>query len=134
MANKPFKVSQVKLYWASTAQPNQMSDKYQVDLCDLPKRVVDKLAEMGIEAKNKGDERGYFVTAKSRYPITTVDANGELIHGNSIANESVGDAVLVTYPFTVGKGTGLGINKLKVTKLIEFDDAGGVDMDDVEEL
>ena len=130
--NKPFKLSGVTLYWASVATPNRMSDKYQVDLCQLSERYIEALEARGLTINNKGDERGFYITAKSKYPITVVATEGNLITGNVVGNESVGDVVCVTYPFTVGKGTGIGINKLKVTSLNEFSDE--MDVDDVEEL
>ncbi len=111
----PFKLANVTLFWAFTAEPNNKSQKYQVDLCKLSERYVSALEEMGVSVHNKGDDRGFYVTAKSKHPIHTTDPNGELITRNLIGNGSVGDAVCVTYPFTVGEGTGIGLNKLKVT-------------------
>lgn len=132
-SNKPFKMSGVTLFWASLASPNPMSDKYQVDLCSLTEHQVKGLEAKGLEVHNKGDERGYYLTAKSKFPITTTDTKGELIRGNTVGNGSVGDVILVTYPFTVGKGTGLGVNKLVVTEQIEYGN-DIADFDDVEEL
>jgi len=76
--NKPIPVK-VDLYWAFLNEPNQLSEKYQVDLCNLSKEAVKKLMEIGIDVKNdvKKPDQGFFVTAKSKlYPILAVDEKG----------------------------------------------------------
>jgi hypothetical protein len=131
---KPFKITGATLYWASLASPNPMSGKYQVDLCKLPKRTVDALIAMKVEVRNKGDDRGFYITAKSQYPILAVDKNGDVIQGNVVGNNSLGDVVCVTYGSKMSDDMYVGVNKLKVTELFEYEGSDGVDMDDVEEL
>ena len=60
----------VTLFWASLSEKNQMSGKYQVDLCQLSPDQVSTLEDIGVNVRTKGDDKGYFVTAKSaNFPI-----------------------------------------------------------------
>ena len=133
---KPAKIKAVKLFWASTAEPNPMSGKFQVDIADLRKDTVEKLEELGVDVKNKGDERGFFVTCKSQYPIDCYDTEGSPIKGNVIGNESVGDVVVTPYPwkFRNKEGVNLGISKIVVTELNAYETVDTIDMDDLDEL
>ncbi len=47
MEIKPLKV-QADIMWAFLDTPNQLSGKYQVDLCNLTKSAVDVLKSMGL--------------------------------------------------------------------------------------
>jgi len=61
MELKPLKV-QAEIMWAFLDTPNQLSGKYQVDLCNLTKGAVDALSFMGVEVRTKPDqpEKGKF--------------------------------------------------------------------------
>jgi hypothetical protein len=127
---KPLKI-EADLMWAFLDTPNQMSGKYQVDLCNLSKPAIKALEEVGISVRNK-EEKGFFITAKSKnYPITTVDAEGNRVTCK-VANGSRGVALIKPYAYNKnGKsGVSAGINKLTVTKLIEYVGADGVAADD----
>lgn len=131
--NKPIPVK-VDLFWACLSEPNQLSEKYQVDLCNLSKEAVKKLTEIGVEVKNddKKADQGFFVTAKSKlYPILAVDADGRKIDAK-IANGSKGVAFIKPYEYSFKgkKSMGVGVSKIVVQELIEYqkDDAS---MDEV---
>jgi hypothetical protein len=120
MEIKPLKV-QAEIMWAFLDTPNQLSGKYQVDLCNLTKSAVDALKSMGVEVRTKDaePEKGQFITAKSvNYPITTVDEQGNPITVK-VGNGSKGIALLKPYEYSYKgkKGVGVGINKLVVTDL-----------------
>ena len=122
------------IFWASLDTPNKFSNKFQVDLCNLSEESVKALTEMGITVKK--DERkpaqGNFVTAKSKnYPIIAVDEKGNPITAK-IANGSKCVAMIKPYPYTIGKGVGVGVSKLIVTELIEYKPTG-VGIEDLEE-
>jgi hypothetical protein len=112
--------------WASLNQVNEMSGKYQVDLCNLSKDAVKELTAAGITVKNKpGDEqeRGDFITCKSTYPIAAVDAKNIIIDpGIKIANGSEVVAIINPFPweFKGKKGVSASITKLIITNLIEY--------------
>lgn len=135
MELKPLKV-QAEIMWAFLDTPNQLSGKYQVDLCNLSKEAVQTMEAMGINVRSKPDqpEKGFFITAKSsNYPIKAEDINGNPISAK-VGNGSRGVALLKPYEYTYQKkkGVGVGINKLTVTELKEYlADEADVVTDDV---
>jgi len=118
-----FKLTNVDLYWAFLNETNQLSNKYQVDVCNLTNAQVERLEEEGIQVRSKDDDRGYFVTCKSaKYPITAYDKDGNEIRAK-VANQSKADVLIKPYSWTSPtgkKGTSAGIAKLIVTDLIEY--------------
>lgn len=118
-----FKLTNVDLFWAFLNETNQLSGKYQVDVCNLTDAQVARLEEEGIKVRTKNDDRGYFITCKSaKYPITAYSKDGDEIRAK-IANESKADVLLKPYSWkspTGMKGTSAGIVKLIVTDLKEY--------------
>jgi len=136
MELKPVKV-QADLFWAFLDTPNQMSGKYQVDLCNLSKEAIKTLEGMGVNVRKKAEkpEQGFFITAKSvNYPITATDTEGRQITAK-VANGSKGIALLKPYEYTYRnqKGVGVGINGLVITDLIEYNKTGAT-ADEVEDV
>ena len=120
METKQLKI-EADLMWAFLDTPNTMSGKYQVDLCNLSKNAIKALEEIGVNVRNK-DDKGFFVTAKSKnYPISAIDEAGNAIDAK-VGNGSRGIALIKPYAYKMnGKsGVGVGINKLVVTKLVEY--------------
>lgn len=120
METKPMKI-EADIMWAFLDTPNTMSGKYQVDLCNLSKNAIKALEEIGVNVRNK-DDKGFFVTAKSKnYPISAIDEAGNPI-SSKVGNGSRGIALIKPYAYKMnGKsGVGVGINKLVVTKLVEY--------------
>lgn len=131
---KPVKV-QAEIMWAFLDKPNELSGKYQVDLCNLSKGAVEALTAMGANVRSKPDqpEKGYYVTAKSyNRPIEAVDIDGKAIEGK-VGNGSKGVALLnpFEYTFKGKKGVGIGINKLVVTDLKLYVEDAVTTADDV---
>ncbi len=128
------KFNDVTLYWAFLTEKNDLSDKYQVDLCNLNDAQVEKLEDLGLVVRNKGDDRGNFITAKSsRYPITPYTTSGDEIH-DKVANGSKASVLFDTYEWNFKNKTGvsMGIKKLIVTDLIAYE--AEVSEEDVEVL
>jgi hypothetical protein len=130
---KPIKV-QADIMWAFLDTPNQLSGKYQVDLCNLTKGAVDALKGMGVNVLNKSEqpEKGQYITAKSvNYPIKTEDVNGNPIT-SKVGNGSKGIALLKPYEYSYKgkKGVGVGINKLVVTDLVVYEGADATETAD----
>jgi hypothetical protein len=124
------------LFWASLNEKNKISEKFQVDLCNLSKDAVKTLMDMGINVKNDTakPDQGFFVTAKSKlYPILAVDEKGSPITVK-IANGSKGVALIKPYNYNVGgkKGVGVGISKIVIKELIEYTPKG-VNLASIEE-
>jgi hypothetical protein len=121
MANLKPVVVQADVMWAFLDTPNEMSGKYQVDLCNLSTKAIDELESMGVNVKKK-DDKGFYVTAKSKnYPIKAELSDGSEVTCK-IKNGSKAIATLKPYAYNwKGKtGLGTGINKLVITELIEY--------------
>jgi hypothetical protein len=133
--NRPIPVK-VDLFWAFLNEPNKMSEKYQVDLCNLSKEAVKKLTDIGVEVKqdDKKSDQGFYVTAKSKmYPILAVDTDGRKI-SEKVANGSKGVAFIKPYEYTFKgkKAMGVGVSKIVIQDLIvyEKDDVSADDLNE----
>ena len=123
--------------------------KYQVDLCFLSEAAVAKLESIGVNVREKQD-KGSFITCKSKYVINAYDTDGNTLVGSDrdsgkalegnvkVGNGSTATATLSTYDYTTPagkKGTNATIKRLCITDLIEFVSEGSVDEDaDMEAL
>lgn len=117
--------------WAYLTQPNDLSDKYQVDLCELSDKAVAALEDMGIEVRAKED-RGHYVTCKSTRPIFAFDKDtGDDISGLGIGNGSEGIAVITPYEWKFKNKSGVSpsLRKLVITNHVPMlEDAGEADV------
>lgn len=132
------KLTGVTLYWPFLNETNQLSGKYQVDVSNLNPKQVARLEEEGITIRNKGDERNHFVTMKSaKFPIRPYNPDGTEILAK-VGNNSIADVVVKPYAWkapTGQKGVSVGIQRLIVTDLVEYDaPAGEVADEDMEVL
>ena len=113
---------QATAFWFSFLEKNEMSEKYQVDVSQLSEEQVDRLEGMGINVKNKGDDRGYFVTAKSsKYPPKVEDVDG-FKQTDPVGNGSKCTFIIKPYDYNFkGKtGVGVGLSKVRVDDLVVF--------------
>lgn len=110
-----------ELMWPSLNKVNEMSGKYQVDLCNLSEPAVKALEAMGLEVKRK-DDKGNFITCKSTRPIYAYDDGGAPIDGGVVGNGSKAACIVSTYDYNFkGKrGKGASLAKLVVTDLKEY--------------
>lgn len=128
--------------WASVCdgKPNDLSKKYQVDICNLSNEDSDKLKEAGIAVKN-GADKGNFVIAKGAYPPKVMDSSKipwDFERKGLIGN---GSSIKVScrpynWTFKTTAGTSLGLNELMVVSLISYNDvleAEETDFDDEDE-
>ena len=132
---KPIPVK-VDLFWAFLNEPNKMSEKFQVDLCNLSKEAVKKLTDIGVEVKqdDKKSDQGFYVTAKSKmYPILAVDPDGRKIE-SKVANGSKGVAFIKPYEYSFKgkKAMGVGVSKIVIQDLIVYE-KDGVSEEDLDE-
>lgn len=131
----------VTLYWANLRHRNTMSDKYQVDLCQLTTPQKKALEDAGIRVNNKGDDRGDFVTAKSaKFEIIPYNSDGtEISEDVSIGNGSKGNVIVETFEWNhaptkrSGVGLGIKIGGLTVTDLNEYRPMQETSFEDLEE-
>jgi hypothetical protein len=112
--------------WAYLTKINDMSGKYQVDLCHLSEKAVAALEEIGLKTMHKED-KGNYITCKSKNTIKVYDDRGKELDGGSIGNGSECIATLSAYEwsFKGKKGVSASLKKLKVTMLVEYIGAGG---------
>lgn len=119
-----FKFQDVELFWPSLYEVNPTSNKYQVDIVNLNAKQVEKLESLGIDVRSKDDERGFFVTCKSKYEIVPYDPSGEALERSiKVGNGSRGNVMVSPYAWkgpTGNKGVSLGVKKLVVTELNKY--------------
>lgn len=113
------------IMWAFLDKPNDMSGKYQVDLCNLSDSAVKGLEELGLEVKFK-DDKGSYITCKSQRPMFAYDDGGSQLEGKVVGNGSKAACLVSTYDwsFKGKKGKGATLKKLVITELKEYIPAG----------
>lgn len=123
--NKRVKIK-CDVFWAQLNKKNEMSDAYQVNLCNLSDAAVKALEDMGIsvlENKEKKAEMGKYITCKSQKPIKAYDEDGQDIDSDvSIGNGSKAKAMITAYEWTYKnkKGVSPSLSKLVITDLVEY--------------
>lgn len=121
--------------WANLDKPNEMSGKYQVDLCNLSDPAVQALENMGLTVRQKED-KGYFITCKSSQPIRPFDKTGDTLDGVAVGNGSKAVAMVGSYAWTFKNKEGVSpsLKKLVIDELVTYEDAEPVALDDDEIL
>lgn len=111
-----------ELYWTCYEQKNEMSGKYQVDVCRLSDAAQAALSKEGMNVRNKGDERGAFVTCKSTNPMRLYFDTGEQITGLAVGNGTKATVSLSPYEweFKGKKGVSPSAKRIVVKELIEY--------------
>jgi hypothetical protein len=135
-----------KAYWASIATPNTTFDPdgvWTIDVGNLDKAAIDQLKNDGLTVKNKGDDRGDFVTIKrkvrrkdgqmNRTP-DLVDAKKRQMSNTMIGNGSDVNVLYSTYDweFKGRKGTSADLKSIQVTNLIPYSSGIEEDFDEVD--
>lgn len=116
------------IMWAHLNKMNDVSERYQVDLCNLSDNAAKALEDMGITVYQK-DGKGYYITCKSKNPIRAYDTDGMVMNGETVGNGSQAICLVSFYSwvFKNKEGVSPSLQKLVITKLEEY---GG----DVEKL
>ena len=132
-------------YWASIIAPNTTFDSdgvWSIDVCNLDKKNIGIVEKDGLTVKNKGDDRGDFVTAKrkvrnqksgalNRAP-TLVDAQKRAMMNTAVGNGSVVNVKYNPYEweFAGRKGIGANLNAIQVVDLVPYSsDSDGEDFE-----
>jgi len=123
--HNPLKI-EATAFWFSFLEKNEMSDKYQVDISELSEEHVDRLEGMGVSVKNKGDDRGYFVTAKSSKFAPHVEDDMGFKMTEAVGNGSKCTFIVkpFDYNFKGKTGVSLGLSKARVNDLVRYETAG----------
>jgi hypothetical protein len=129
MSDTPIVVN-ADVYWANLSTVNEMSGKYQLDLCNLSEGAVSALEERGISVVNKDDERGNHITCKSKNPIKAYNEAGDELPV-MVGNNSKAKAVLSHYDWTFKgkKGRSPSLYKLIITDLEVYEASNVTDAD-----
>ena len=134
--SKPIVVS-CDVYWANLAHKNKMSNKYQVELCNLSDKAVAALEELGLNVLTRDDKptQGSYITVKSNNVIRAYNTDGDSLDGVDIGNESKARAVLGYYDweFNGKKGRSPSLQKLIIDDLIVFEGSAGTGAYDLSE-
>lgn len=121
------------VFWAELNKTNKFSNKYQVTLGELSDKAVAALEEMGIEVKDKGDEKGLHIVTKSNYPITAYDNDGGPIDEHTLignGSQAVAGIGFYDWNFRGNKGRSPTLNRLVITDLVAYNDGGPVELDE----
>lgn len=116
--------------WAYLDRKNEMSSKYQVDLCNLSTPAVKALESMGLSVREK-EGKGFFITCKSNNPIKAYGKTGEELEGMAIGNGSKAVALIGSYEWAWKNKQGVSpsIKKLVIEDLVSYEGIS-VDADD----
>ncbi len=139
--------------WANLAKPNDLSEKYQIDVCHLSEADVKQLEKQGVtnvhEETSRADDkepRGHYITMRSNAvsktgkilpPPDVVDAKKKPLPRDVwVGNGSKVNVVYDTFDWTYKKKAGIsaGLRIVQVIELVEYiapDDSSG--LDDLEE-
>jgi len=110
------------IMWAYLDRMNDMSQKYQVDLCNLSDAAVSALEGMGISVAQK-EGKGYYVTCKSKNEIRAYGSDGDEIEGKIVGNGSKAVALIEPYAWTWKnkEGVSASLKKLVITELQKYE-------------
>ena len=112
-----------EIMWAYLDKVNDMSGKFQVDLCNLSDKAAEALQDIGLEVKFK-DGKGKYITCKSTRPIYAFDDGGSQIDAQ-VGNGSKGVALVGTYAWAYQKKKGVSpaLKRLVITDMLEYSGA-----------
>ena len=121
---KPVKIK-ATVMWCFHNKPNEMSGKFQVDLCNLSDNAVKALESLGLEVRKREDkpEKGFYITCKSTVPMKVFDASGSDLTNVAVGNGSTATAVVGTYSWSWKnkKGTSASMTKMVIDSLVAYD-------------
>ena len=118
-------IIQGKAYWTKLKARDEYSDKYQLDVGNLSQQSKKTLLDLGVRLKDKQDDRGAFVTPRSKFEVTAMDADKTPIdvqttligNGSDVRVRVVPNA---DHPMADQYGTSLYLNKVQVLSLVEY--------------
>jgi hypothetical protein len=137
-----------KAYWASITSPNTTFDAdgvWTLDVCNLDKKNIEMVKADGLTIKNKGDDRGDFVTVKRKVKRKDGNENAAPIVVDAqkrplgidvlIGNGSIVNVLYSTYDweFKGRKGTSADLKSVQVTDLVPYESGPKEDFDVVKD-
>ena len=133
---KPLKIAGELFYAKDMCEFNQYtedSQKYIVQLGKLSDMAVEKLEDIGITVGTHED-KGRFVTCKSKFVIKPTDEEGNEIDPRTIGNGSKAVIILAPYQWKFGKKSGVGASpkRVTVTEYIKYTPTASIESEDDE--
>ena len=121
-------------YWAAITNPNTTFDSdgvWTVDVANLDKKNLDMVKKDGLTVKNKGDDRGDFVTVKRkvRRKDGSLNRAPDLVDGQkrTMTNTLIGNGSKVNVHYTTYEwefkgraGVSADLRAIQVTDLIPY--------------
>jgi len=120
-------------YWACVVSPNTTFDphRWEINVCNLSDETKAMVEEDGLTIKNKGDDRGDFVTIKRNLTRKdggtndapkVVDADNSPMHNTLIGNGSLVNVKYRPYAWSYGnrKGVSADLSAVQVVDLVEY--------------
>ena len=133
-AQKETAIISGKAFWTKLNRKDEYSDKYQLDVGDLSEKSKEVLTSHGVKLKNKNDDRGEFITARTQYLVPVIDSDKKVIDSDTLIGNGSSVRVKVdfnkTHPFVEKYGTSMYLKKVQVTELVEYGSKDGFDDDD----
>jgi hypothetical protein len=122
------------VFWCQHDKVNEMSNKFQINLCNLSDAAVAAFEGMGISVQvgeDKKADMGKYITCKSSNPIKVFDVDGDTVN-EQIGNGSKCKALVGSYDWTYKnkKGVSPALRKLVITDLVEYAAGGSLDDND----
>ena len=122
--------------WANLFEPNTMSNRYQIDICQLDKTAVKKLEKEGVKVRKgegeKNKNKGDFIVAKTKHlPNVTDAAKNAWPSSIKVGNGSKIKCSVSPYTWNNEYGTGISV-ALNSVMVIDFKEAkmdGSGDLD-----
>ncbi len=134
-AQRETAVIEGKAYWSKLNKKDEYSDKYQMDIGNLSEETKELLKENGVKVKNKEDDRGDFITARSKFSVPVMDSNKKTFNAETLIGNGSSVKTRVAFnkshPMVDKYGTSLYLNKVQVVDLVKY---GNEDSDFDEEL
>lgn len=121
--------------WAHVHEPNDLSGKFQVDICQLDKATVKKLEENNIEVRRgegEKENKGSFIVAKTKRRPKVMDAAKNVWPSNIlIGNGSTVKCSVTPFDWTFKKKSGISasLNSLMVVDFKSADMSGTGDLE-----
>ena len=123
-AQKETAIISGKAYWTKLNRKDEYSDKYQLDVGDLSDKSKEVLTSHGVKLKNKNDDRGEFITARTQYLVPVIDSDKKTIDRDTLIGNGSSVRVKVDFnknhPFAEKYGTSMYLKKVQVTELVEY--------------
>ena len=123
-AQKETAIIDGKAYWRKLDRKDEYSDKHQMDIGHLSDKSRELLTSNGVRFKNKNDDRGEFVTARTRYNVPVMNSDKEPMDSSTLIGNGSEVRVKVAFnknhAFVDKYGTSLYLNKVQVIDLVEY--------------